>query len=326
MADSYIPYAAPSATNGRLDAESMDIGGLTVLRERIQLAGTASAQVAAVLNSDPTTGLYGGVVRPIMPADPFGYNNDAAATLGATGSLSAKLRAISRDLVLPAALLGGRLDVNNGAWMGSTTPTVGQKTMAASIPVVLSSDHSNVPVNMATALSNLIDSISVTGKRATYYCGGNLTPYTTAATVVELIGSGTKTVRVRRIIINLKATSVGNYPISVSKNSVPASGGTSSTPAIIPSSSANAAATAVVKQYSAVPTAPTSLGNIRGGNLQITDSDTPTFIGQYIWTFGDMDTQAAELLGTGESLSITCNGVAVPTGASLDYVLEWTEE
>src|SRR3972149_3366540 len=47
---------------------------------------------------------------------------------------------------LPAALVGGRLDTNIGAWLGSTAPTVGQKTMANSVPVVLPSDQAAIPV------------------------------------------------------------------------------------------------------------------------------------------------------------------------------------
>jgi len=53
---------------------------------------------------------------------------------------------------LPAALVGGRLDSNVGAWFGATTPTVGQKTMAASIPVTLSSDQTTI--NFAGTKSN----------------------------------------------------------------------------------------------------------------------------------------------------------------------------
>jgi len=52
---------------------------------------------------------------------------------------------------LPAALVGSRLDVNNGAWLGSTAPTVGQKTMANSIPIVIASDQSAVTIVQATA-------------------------------------------------------------------------------------------------------------------------------------------------------------------------------
>jgi len=50
---------------------------------------------------------------------------------------------------LPAALVGARLDVNLGAWLGSTTPTVGQKAMAASVPVVIASDQSAVSVSQS---------------------------------------------------------------------------------------------------------------------------------------------------------------------------------
>ncbi len=48
---------------------------------------------------------------------------------------------------LPSTLVGGRLDTNNGAWLGSTAPTVGQKTSANSIPVVLASDQATLSVS-----------------------------------------------------------------------------------------------------------------------------------------------------------------------------------
>lgn len=62
---------------------------------------------------------------------------------------------------LPAALVGARLDINNGAWLGSTAPSVGAKTSANSIPVVLASDQASVPVS-ATC------SGTVTANPATY--------------------------------------------------------------------------------------------------------------------------------------------------------------
>lgn len=49
---------------------------------------------------------------------------------------------------LPSALVGGRLDVNTGAWLGSTAPTVGSKTSANSVPVVIASDQGTVPVDV----------------------------------------------------------------------------------------------------------------------------------------------------------------------------------
>lgn len=51
---------------------------------------------------------------------------------------------------LPTALVGGRLDANLGAWLGSTAPTVGQKAMASSLPVTFASDQSTLPVSVAS--------------------------------------------------------------------------------------------------------------------------------------------------------------------------------
>jgi len=54
----------------------------------------------------------------------------------------------------PSALVGGRLDTNIGTWLGSTAPTVGSKTSANSIPVVVASDQGAVPVS-GTVTANI---------------------------------------------------------------------------------------------------------------------------------------------------------------------------
>lgn len=51
---------------------------------------------------------------------------------------------------LPTVLLGGRLDTNIGAWLGSTVPTVGQKPLVSSIPVAIAADQSAIPVTQGT--------------------------------------------------------------------------------------------------------------------------------------------------------------------------------
>ena len=55
---------------------------------------------------------------------------------------------------LPSSLVSGRLDVNLGAWLGSTAPTVGSKTSANSIPVVIASDQGAVPISGTVTASN----------------------------------------------------------------------------------------------------------------------------------------------------------------------------
>ena len=59
---------------------------------------------------------------------------------------------------LPAALVGGRLDTNVGAWLGSVAPTVGQKTMAASVPVAIASDQSAIATSGSMANIAIIPS------------------------------------------------------------------------------------------------------------------------------------------------------------------------
>lgn len=94
--------------------------------------------------------------KATTPADTQPTSNAAAsqvdghsASIGATTDANTANTLIGRikQLVtllaggLPAALVGGRLDANIGAWLGSTAPTVGQKTMANSIPIVFPSDQ-----------------------------------------------------------------------------------------------------------------------------------------------------------------------------------------
>ena len=55
---------------------------------------------------------------------------------------------------LPAALAGGKLDVNIGTWIGSAVPTTGQKTMSGSIPVVIASDQSAILISGSISATN----------------------------------------------------------------------------------------------------------------------------------------------------------------------------
>lgn len=61
---------------------------------------------------------------------------------------------------LPAALVGGRLDSNLGAWLGSTAPTVGQKAMANSVPVVIASNQSTLPISGEINIASFSNSAS----------------------------------------------------------------------------------------------------------------------------------------------------------------------
>ena len=101
------------------------------------------------LRIDPT----GSTTQPISAA---------ALPLPAGAATEATLLLKADAAQFPAALVGGRLDANIGAWFGSTAPTAGRKTMAASVPVVLPSDQPPIPIQFGqpgglTALPKIID-------------------------------------------------------------------------------------------------------------------------------------------------------------------------
>jgi hypothetical protein len=114
-----------------------------------------------VMETQPSGG--GGAVTIADGADvTLGAIADAAVSGNNPGTVNAHLRGISTQLAgtiavsatqLPAALVGGRLDTNIGAWLGSVAPTVGQKVSASSLPVVIASDQTAFPVtaNQGTA-------------------------------------------------------------------------------------------------------------------------------------------------------------------------------
>lgn len=120
--------------------------------------GTASAPV----RTDPT----GTTTQPVSNAAATQADGHSA-TIGATTDADTALTVVGRlkRIVvllaggLPAALVGGRLDSNIGSWLGSTAPTVGQKTIAASVPVTIASDQPSVDVVQKDSAGNEVTAL-----------------------------------------------------------------------------------------------------------------------------------------------------------------------
>jgi len=117
---------------------------------RLQVVGAAASGAAAAGNPVLAAGSDGTNARTIRTA------TDGTVRVDPTGTTAQPVTDNGGSLTvdtpqLPAALVGGRLDENVGAWLGSTAPTVGQKAMASSVPVVIASDQSEVQVKQGTA-------------------------------------------------------------------------------------------------------------------------------------------------------------------------------
>jgi hypothetical protein len=149
MSNSLIETSPASPGGKNLSAEEIaggGPGGEDVYFERIQTVGALITEIARVMNTAPAAGDYGLVVRALVAQLPAALGQALMAASLPVAIASNQSAITVGAPQLPAVLVGGRLDENLGAWLGSTAPTVGQKTMAASIPVVLPSDQATIPV------------------------------------------------------------------------------------------------------------------------------------------------------------------------------------
>lgn len=144
----------------------------------------------------------------------------------------------------------------------------------------------------------------------------------------EIFGSASKTCRVLEIWATFRGTN-GSVDGWIVKRSTANSSGTSTTETGVPLNSANAAASAVVKTYTANPTTGTLVGRIATFSINTT---TASVSGQLLGTEGAICLyraqeygQAVVLSGTAQGLCVNFNGTA-PTAGTLAFYVVWTEE
>ena len=157
-------------------------------------------------------------------------------------------------------------------------------------------------------------------------------PFVAAATPTDIFtitGSATKVIRIKKIYFGASATNATTFNFLLVKRSTGNTGGTSTVLTAVPNDSDDVAATAVVRGYTANPTAlGTSVGTIRAYRLVVPQtaplggaSNGP--LNEVL--FGDNSSKSIALRGTSESLSLNLNAVTL-TGNSFCVFIEWTEE
>ena len=125
-------------------------GSITVDGTVTALQGTAAALAGAwPVQLTEGTVVLGTGTNPVR-VDPTGTTAQPVTDNGGSLTVDDGGGSITIDTTqLPSTLLGGRLDTNIGAWLGSTVPTVGQKAMVSSIPVAIASNQSAIPVSQS---------------------------------------------------------------------------------------------------------------------------------------------------------------------------------
>ena len=145
----------------------------------------------------------------------------------------------------------------------------------------------------------------------------------------QIFGSGTKTIRIQRIIVcGVCATAAIYGDVIITKRTAVGSGGTPVTLTQMPKDSNSAAGTAtVVKFFTAAPSAGTGGGTIATQMAFMPVTGTPATIVQPIifdWTTQGMN-EAPVLRGTGEGLELSF-GTTTTNAPTLTVQFEWTEE
>jgi hypothetical protein len=149
----------PDSGTKMVDFDSLAVGANTVYRQRGRIAGAGAAELADVKNAAPAANLYGIVVigndanlgATVTPkaASVWDVSDRAARALGVIASITAAVDVSDRDVRLagrvkildsagvvidpalkgqfPAALVGGRLDINLGSCTAGVTLDVSDR-------------------------------------------------------------------------------------------------------------------------------------------------------------------------------------------------------
>ena len=174
-----------------------------------------------------------------------------------------------------------------------------------------------------------VQAVSSDGTKSTFGTGASLfTLPATPTDVVQLIGSVTKTVRLKRIMVSGQATTAKQWPLSIIRRAAAITGGTPVSPAITKFDITNdATPTAVVSHY-------TALGSIQAANpassvlaiwdLTLTAPATNAY--PVIMDFTTRTDKAFILRGVADCIVLNLGGGALTAGEKLSYYFEWEED
>lgn len=201
--------------------------------------------------------------------------------------------------------------------------TLGQKVMAASLPVVLASDQLTTATPLFSASGIVTRPLPFEPLTYSAASVAFVPPASAATDIFTLTGSATKTIRIHKIRISGTTTSGSPIKINVSlvKRSTANTGGTRVAVAVVPHDSNNVAATATVGHYTANPVLGTLIGAVRAVSVGITSQG---LVGGDLEFHYDATSQPLILRGVNEQLAISLNGGSV-TGPVFSIFAELSE-
>jgi hypothetical protein len=188
-------------------------------------------------------------------------------------------------------------------------------------------------IGLAAALSvrpaGAVDTIISIPQRVATYAASvvAMTPAASATDFFTITGSATKTVRVKRVSCTGASTADGSAVVQGIRRTTADTAGTSTTPTIVKYDANDAAATAVVRAYTANPTvgSTTNGGLTRIGKLATAVLATSAAGVPLVWDFGQMNDKEIVLRGVNDVFALNNGGVSFVAGAALSCEVVWTE-
>jgi hypothetical protein len=180
----------------------------------------------------------------------------------------------------------------------------------------------------ATPLHQAIASLDE-AETPTYRAGGTgLAMVATPTVAIQIKGSATKTVRVKRIALTGVATAAGNMSVAIQKASDAGTVGSADLTGVTatPLDSDDDAATAVVSTVGTAnyTTIPAVVGSqVGSGRLCLSADGTGVFVAPLVF---DFEKHAVVLRGVLEHLCVNFLGDAIPSGGIVDWSIEWVED
>lgn len=152
-----------------------------------------------------------------------------------------------------------------------------------------------------------------------------LTVVASATDVWEIRGAAGKLINIQGVRISGIASANTVVPAILLKRSTFNTGGTSSAVTVVPHDSADAAASAIVREYTANPTTGTLVGRLRAEQIVFAGDSAPNLtISPVVYQFSVYDGKVP-VLRENESLCVNLNGQTV-SGGKITIDAQWTEE
>ncbi len=185
---------------------------------------------------------------------------------------------------------------------------------ANALPVLISGERQAVG-----AISDFL-AVMTEGQKPSYTAAGFITPAATPTDVIEIQGSGTKTIRIVRISLSVESTAAGIADVALIRRSSQDTG-TRTGVTVAKHATSDSAATAVVSTYAANPS-PLGTAVATIGAKKVAGTTFPLAE----WRPSNENARGYVLSGTGDFLYINGNGDTLLTGEAWAFEIVWTEE